>query len=141
MTKGFDDTLHVTIEYDGKSSAKTSEKVFEDDVEAMLGLAGWRTFASNAEAQADYDRKLALKVESLVGFVRETQPEEWAKIEGLYGSHTQERFLKRLCDEMGPHGERGGVVNVLRHGIRMAPGAQFRLCFFRPATEKNPDAW
>ena len=141
MTKGFDHAPHVTIEYDGKSSAKTTEKNFEDDVEAMLGLAGWRTFDSNSEAQADYDRKLALKVDSLVGFVRETQPEEWAKIEGLYGSHTQERFLKRLCDEMGPHGERGGVVNVLRHGIRMAPGAQFRLCFFRPATEKNPDAW
>ena len=31
-------------------------------------------------------------------------------------------------------------MNVLRHGIRMAPGAQFRLCYFRPATEKNPDA-
>jgi hypothetical protein len=91
--------------------------------------AGWRTFATPAEAQADYDRKLALKVDSLVGFVRETQPEEWAKIEGLYGSHTQERFIKRLCDELEPHDERGGVVNVLRHGIRMAPGAQFRLCF------------
>ena len=29
---------------------------------------------------------------------------------------------------------------MLRHGIKMAPGAQFRLCFFKPATEKNPVA-
>lgn len=129
----------ITIEY--VSTTKTSEKNFEDDVEAILGRVGWRTFASNADAQADYDRRLALKVDSLVEFVQETQPGEWAKIEGLYGPHTRERFVKRLVDELEPHGDRGGVVNVLRRGIRMAPGAQFRLCFFRPATKKNPDAW
>lgn len=131
----------VTVEYFSTSMPKTTERNFEDDVEAMLGAAGWRTFGSFAESQADYDRKLALKVDSLVSFVRQTQPDEWGKIEGLYGSHTRERFLKRLCDELEPHDDRGGVLNVLRHGIRMAPGAQFRLCFFRPATDKNPDAW
>ncbi len=131
----------VTVEYFSTSMPKTTERNFEDDVEAMLGAAGWRTFGSFAESQADYDRKLALKVDSLVSFVRQTQPDEWGKIEGLYGSHTRERFLKRLCDELEPHDDRGGVLNVLRHGIHMAPGAQFRLCFFRPATDKNPDAW
>lgn len=131
----------VTVEYFSTSMPKTTERNFEDDVEAMLGAAGWRTFGSFAESQADYDRKLALKMDSLVSFVRQTQPDEWGKIEGLYGSHTRERFLKRLCDELEPHDDRGGVLNVLRHGIRMAPGAQFRLCFFRPATDKNPDAW
>lgn len=141
MEDTFDKTPQVTVEYYSTSMPKTAEKNFEGDVESILGLAGWRTFDSNATAQADYDRKLAFKVESLVGFVRETQPEEWAKIVSLYGSHTQERFIKRLCDELEPHDERGGVVNVLRHGIRMAPGAQFRLCYFRPVTEKNPDAW
>lgn len=126
--------------YEYKQVGKTTELIFENDVAAFMREAGWRTFASNAEGQADYDRKLALKVDSLVGFVKETQPEEWAKIEGLYGSHTRERFLRRLVEELEPHGERGGVLNVLRHGIRMAPGAQFRLCFFKPATDKNPDA-
>lgn len=126
--------------YEYKQVGKTTELIFENDVAAFMHEAGWRTFSSNAESQADYDRKLALKVDSLVGFVKETQPEEWAKIEGLYGLHTRERFLKRLVEELEPHGERGGVLNVLRHGIRMAPGAQFRLCFFKPATDKNPDA-
>lgn len=120
---------------------KTTEKNFENNVETFMGTIGWHTFPTPAEGQADYDRKLALKVDSLVEFVKETQPEEWAKIEGLYGSQTRERFLKRVCDELEPHDDRGGVVNVLRHGIKMAPGAQFRLCFFRPATGKNPDAW
>lgn len=119
---------------------KTTEKNFEDNVESMMHDAGWDVFESNAEAQADYDRKRALKTKSVLGFVKETQPEEWAKIEKMYGAQAEERFLKRLCDELEPHDERGGVVNVLRHGIRMAPGAQFRLCFFKPATGKNPDA-
>lgn len=131
-------------------NASTTEKDFENDVEWLMDQAGWRTIYNeteglphadnNACAQADYDRKLALKVDSLIGFVQETQSEEWAKIEGLYGAHARERFLKRLTDELEPHGERGGVLNVLRYGIRMAPGAQFKLCFFKPATSKNPDA-
>lgn len=141
MVEHFDTTSKVSVEYFGTKMPKTSEKNFEGDVEAILGLGGWLTFASNAEAQADYDRKAALKVNSLVEFVQKTQPEEWAKIEGLYGAHTRERFVKRLVDELEPHDDRGGVVNVLRHGIRMAPGAHFRLCFFEPATKKNPDAW
>lgn len=141
MAEHFDTTSKVSVEYFGTKLPKTSEKNFEGDVEAILGLGGWRTFAGNAEAQADYDRKAALKVDSLVEFVQKTQPEEWAKIEGLYGAHTRERFVKRLVDELEPHDNRGGVVNVLRHGIRMAPGAHFRLCFFEPATKKNPDAW
>lgn len=141
MVEHFDTTSKVSVEYFGTKMPKTSEKNFEGDVEAILGLGGWLTFVSNAEAQADYDRKAALKVNSLVEFVQKTQPEEWAKIEGLYGAHTRERFVKRLVDELEPHDDRGGVVNVLRHGIRMAPGAHFRLCFFEPATKKNPDAW
>lgn len=141
MVEHFDTTSKVSVEYFGTKMPKTSEKNFEGDVEAILGLGGWLTFASNAEAQADYDRKAALKVNSLVEFVQKTQPEEWAKIEELYGAHTRERFVKRLVDELEPHDDRGGVVNVLRHGIRMAPGAHFRLCFFEPATKKNPDAW
>lgn len=137
---GFADSPASKVEYHVTSAPKTTEKNFENDVESIMHDAGWDVFESNAEAQADYDRKRALKTESAIGFVRETQPEEWAKVEKMYGAQAEERFLKRLCDELEPHDERGGVVNVLRHGIKMAPGAQFRLCFFKPATGKNPDA-
>ena len=130
--------------------SNTSEHNFEDNIELFMDQLGWRTIynesegmpaaSNNACAQADYNRTLALKVKSLIGFVRETQPKEWAKIESLYGSQTEDRFLKRLCNELEPHNDRGGLVNVLRHGIKMAPGAQFKLCYFRPASNKNPDA-
>lgn len=137
---GFGGSKASKVEYFSFAMSKTTEKNFENNVESMMHDAGWGVFENNTEAQADYDRKRALKTESVIGFVRETQPEEWAKIEKMYGAQAEERFLKRLCDELEPHDERGGVVNVLRHGIKMAPGAQFRLCFFKPATGKNPDA-
>lgn len=130
-----------SVSYMAASLPKTAEKNFENNVESMMHDAGWDVYDNNAAAQADYDRKRALKTASLIGFIKDTQPEEWTKIESLYGSQTEERFLKRVCDELEPHEDRGGVINVLRHGIKMAPGAQFRLCFFRPATGKNPDAW
>ena len=133
-----------TIKEDGNTFYKvvgtTTERNFEDDVERLMHEAGWITFESNIAAQADYDRKLALKVDSLVGFVKQTQPKEWAKIEKQYGAHAKERFLKRVTDELEPHDDRGGVIAVLRRGIKMAPGAHFRLCAFKPASDKNPEA-
>lgn len=127
--------------YEYKFLSNTTEKNFENDVERMMDDAGWHTFPSNAKAQSDYDRELALKVESLVGFVKETQAQEWAKIESLYGDRAADRFCKRLFDELEPHEERGGVINVLRRGIKIAPGASFRLCYFKPTSKKDPNAW
>lgn len=138
------------LEYAVTNYDNTTEKQFENDVERMLGSTGWRTtqngtctlpaFKSNTDAQLDYDRKLALKTDSLISFVKETQPDEWAKIEGMYGAHAEERFLKRVCDVLEPHDDRDGLINTLRRGFKMAPGASFKLCYFKPATTKNPDA-
>lgn len=122
------------------NSSRTTEKDFESNVETFMQTAGWKTFPNNAVAQADYNRKLALKTESLIGFIKETQPKEWAKIQKMYGVHTEERFLKRVCDVLEPHDDRDGLINTLRRGFKMAPGASFRLCYFKPASTKNPDA-
>ena len=129
---------HQVVEYTG--GKKTAEINFEDNVEAFMHAIGWRTFPNNKVAQKDYDRKVALKTESLIGFIKETQPEEWAKIEGLYKSQAEERFIKKVCKELEPHENRCGLVNTLRNGFKMAPGAKFKLCYFKPASNKNPDA-
>lgn len=138
------------IHYAAVNDQHTTEKQFENDVERIMGSVGWRTtqngtrtlpaFKGNIEAQTDYDRTLALKTDSLINFVKETQPKEWTKIEGMYGAHTEERFLKRVCDVLEPHDDRDGLVNVLRRGFKMAPAANFKLCYFKPASNKNPDA-
>ena len=74
--------------FEYKKLPTTSERDFEDDVELFLERTGWKTFRKQrvtgggfAVGQLDYDRELALKVDSLVDFVKETQPAEWAKIE------------------------------------------------------------
>ena len=108
------------FQYAAVKAKSISEKKFEDYVEYMLGSTGWRTtvngvrsfpaFKDNADAQNDYDRSLALKIDSLIGFVKETQPKEWAKIEGMYGARAKDRFLKRVCDVLEPHDDRDGLI-------------------------------
>ncbi len=137
------------FQYAAVKAKSISEKKFEDYIEYMLGSTGWRTtvngvrsfpaFKDNADAQNDYDRSLALKTDSLIGFIKETQPKEWAKIEGMYGARAKDRFLKRVCDVLEPHDDRDGLINVLRRGFKMAPGADFKLCYFKPASKLNPD--
>lgn len=129
------------------STPPTKERNFEDNVESSLEKAGWTTFRKQREAgggfacaQKDYDRKIALKVDSLVNFVKETQFTEWTKIEGLYGAATQERFLKRVREVLEPHEERDGLINTLRKGFKMTPNANFRLCFFEPTNDMNLEA-
>jgi hypothetical protein len=39
-----------------KKLGGTAEKDFEDDIEALMRAAGWVTYTTNAQAQADYDR-------------------------------------------------------------------------------------
>lgn len=118
----------------------TSEGDFEDDVEAYLGKAGWKTFEVERVAakvsdqskwnvaQRDYDRKLAIKKDSLIGFVKETQSKEWEKVEGLYGDKAQDKLLERIETVLEPHQDSDGLIEVLRKGFDMAPGAHFQAC-------------
>lgn len=129
----------------------TSEGDFEDDVESYLGKAGWKTFEKEravaeasgqskwSVAQRDYNRALAIKKDSLIGFIKETQQKEWAKVEGLYGEKAEEKLLERVKSVLEPHQDSDGLIEVLRKGFDMAPGAHFRLVYFKPANDKNPD--
>ena len=123
---------------------RTTERNFEDDVERFLGDAGWTTYRKEREngaanaGQEDYDRKLGLKVRSLIDFVKETQPDEWEKIEKLNGANTEVAFLKRVTSLLEPHQERDGLIATLRSGFSMAPNADFRLCYFKPSSSRNP---
>ncbi|MGN0301756.1 MAG: type I restriction endonuclease subunit R, partial [Anaerotardibacter sp.] len=119
-----------------------SEKIFEDHVEQFLEDSGWKSYRLEREAgvpkagQADYDRDLALKLDSLIGFIKDTQPKEWAKIEGFY-DNPEAKFAAQLNKEL----RFNGLVEVLRHGMKMAPGARFKLCYFKPESSINTNAW
>lgn len=112
-----------------------TEKVFEDDICAHLESNGWsvRTHLKNATS---YNREQALFVEDLLGFVQDTQPQEWAKFKRWHNGQSETMFAKRVAEQLDRH----GTLHLLRHGFKDRD-AKFSLCQARPAHRKNPTLW
>ena len=51
-------------------------------------------------AREGFDRERAIFPETVLAFIRETQPKEWAKLEALHGDKTGEQILADLCKWM-----------------------------------------
>ena len=69
-------------------SDPTKELIFRNDVIAQMLAAGWQ----RGDA-ANYNRALALYPEDVVGFVHDTQPEQWKKFCALYPTSPEQKFL------------------------------------------------
>jgi type I restriction enzyme R subunit len=108
-----------------------TERIFENELCEHLEANGWsvRTHLKDATS---YDRHLALFAEDLLGFVKETQPEEWAKFKKWNNGGADAMFLKRVAKQLDDHGS----LHVLRHGFKDVD-AKFYLCQFKPAHGKN----
>ena len=108
-----------------------NEKRFEDDITAFLwSQAGGYT--RNADL---YDPKLGLFPDTLIRFVKRTQPKEWARFENANKIDTQRKFclaFNSACDLYG-------LVSVLRHGFKHR-GISFRVCYFKPESALNRTA-
>jgi type I restriction enzyme, R subunit len=83
----------------------------------------------------DYDRSLALDRAVVLRFVRETQADEWAKLEAQYTTAAEAEFFKQLEKALKTR----STLDVLRQGIKLIPGIKFSLCFFKPASGLNAD--
>lgn len=106
-----------------------SEKRFETHIEQSLNQQGYSSIHFN-----EYDRTLCLIPNEVIGFIRKTQPKEWEKLELQYGSDTENKFLKRLTDEIGKR----GVIDVLRNGVKDR-GSNFNLVYFEPKSGLNKE--
>lgn len=80
------------------------------------------------------DREQAIFPQTVLDFIRETQPKEWTKLEGLHGDKTGEQILTDLCKWMDTHGS----LATLRHGFKCY-GRTLRVAFFKAAHELNPE--
>ena len=81
---------------DGSMSAgRHSEAAFETVIEAHLLQNGYVPIAREG-----FDRERAIFPETVLAFIRETQPKEWAKLEALHGDKTGEQILGDLCKWM-----------------------------------------
>jgi type I restriction enzyme, R subunit len=82
----------------------------------------------------NYDKASALDRDLVLKFVRETQPDEWKKLEAHYAAAAQDEFLKQLEKALKSR----STLGVLRQGIKLVPAIKFELCFFKPASGLNP---
>lgn len=82
----------------------------------------------------NFDARLALDTQTLLSFVKSTQPKAWERYQVIYGSDCERRFIKRFCEEV----EADGLIQVLRHGIKDR-GVNFMAAYFAPETSINPD--
>ncbi len=111
----------------------TSERRFEDEIEYVLTHVGPSELDLYESRSPDgYDRVLGLYPQDLLDFVRDTQPQQWERLERIHGAKAGEKFCKRVAREL----DRRGVVEVLRRGVEDL-GARFKLVFFAPGSDLN----
>lgn len=111
----------------------STEKRFEEDIEAFLISAeGGYTKTTDT-----YDPALGLYVNTLINFVKATQPKEWARFERQCNSDP----VKKFCLAFNNAVDDNGLVSVLRHGFKYCRGnINFRVCYFRPESHLNKTA-
>ncbi|GAB3188985.1 type I restriction enzyme R subunit [Micromonospora palomenae] len=121
--------------------ADYNEKPFEAELCAHLAVHGWLYSPTDHEPGAEYDRERAIVPGDVLGWLRDTQPEEFAK--AVKAGTSQElaatsALLSRLCKVLDtPTDQGGGTLNVLRRGFKHV-SSPFRMCQFKPATSLNP---
>ncbi len=108
---------------------RRSESAFETVIEAHLLKHGFISVAAKG-----FDRELAIFPETVLAFIRKTQPREWSRLEALLGDRTEEQIIGDLCKWM----DINGSLATLRHGFKCY-GRTLRPAYFKAAHGLNPE--
>ena len=108
---------------------RTGEAAFETVIEAHLLANGYVSIPGGG-----FDRERAIFPGTALDFIRETQPQEWARLEALLGPQTGDQVVADLCAWMDAH----GALATLRHGFKCY-GRTLRAAFFKAAHGLNPE--
>ena len=109
----------------------TTEKQFETDIEAFL-ISEEGGYIKPTEK---YDADAGLYVETLINFVKATQPKEWERFERSCNSDAKKKFCLALDNAI----DMDGLISVLRKGFKYR-GITFRVCYFKPESHLNRTA-
>ncbi|PKQ10842.1 MAG: type I restriction endonuclease subunit R [Alphaproteobacteria bacterium HGW-Alphaproteobacteria-1] len=109
--------------------ARHSEGAFETVIEATMLSNG-----AVVEPASGFDRDRAIFPETILSFIRDTQPKEWKALEALHGEKTGAQVLADLTKWM----DREGSLATLRHGFKCY-GKTLRVAFFKAAHGLNPE--
>src|SRR6056297_1579065 len=108
------------------------EKVFEAHI--VVCLTADQGYIER-DCASHYDVAHALDTELLFRFLKTTQPDAWQTLEDHYSAQAEAEVLKRLDKALKDN----PTHVVLREGIKLVPNIRFNLCFFKPASNLNPD--
>lgn len=89
-------------------SKKLTEYRFEEWVEQSLHSHGY-----TSRSYSEYDKDSCLIVEDVVGFIKDTQQEEYAKLFVQFDESTDSNLCKTINNAIASR----GIVEVLRKGI------------------------
>jgi type I restriction enzyme R subunit len=103
----------------------------ERHIVEQLAAAGWLVGESGR-----YDTARALYPEDVIGWLKESQPEAWAKLERLNGAGTEAAVLDRLAKTLND--KDSGTLDVLRWGFSSAEAG--RLLMSQPVPEDGRNA-
>jgi len=108
-----------------------TEKRFEQDIESfLLSPQGGYTHTTDT-----YDPDVGLYTDTLIGFIKSTQPREWARFEAMCQSDP----VKKFCLAFNNACDTDGLICMLRHGFKHR-GITFRVCYFKPESHLNKTA-
>jgi type I restriction enzyme R subunit len=109
------------------------ERRFEEDIETFLlsPLGGYQK-----GDMKHYDKDKAMDMDTLIAFVKESQPREWDRFEKVIVSDVEKKFFKAINDAI----ENYGLIHVLRHGFKYR-GIDFKAAYFKPESELNMRLW
>jgi len=106
---------------------------FEQDIETfLLSSAG----GYQKGDMGKYNKDKAMEMDTLVSFVKVTQPKEWERFERVTVSDVDKKFYKAINDAIDSF----GLIHVLRHGFKYR-GIEFRAAYFKPESELNMRLW
>ncbi|MHB1549975.1 MAG: type I restriction endonuclease subunit R [Vulcanimicrobiaceae bacterium] len=109
-------------------TALHTEVNLEAEIVRELCSRGW------IEGKAGgYDKNLALFREDAVGWLQDTQPDEYAKVKKVNNGSSDQLLLERLAKTI----DEEGTIAVLRRGFKRTP-ARFDMCAFKPSSGLNP---
>lgn len=81
----------------------------------------------------DYDRIYCIDKTKLLQFLRQTQPQEVAKLETKYQTKFEQKLLQRISDQI----KTKGIIEILRDGIK-ADEVKLTLYYKKPDSQLNP---
>ena len=110
---------------------ETKEKNFEDVITNFLCSAEGGYIVGSPK---NFNRELAMDTETLLKFIKSTQPKELEKLANKISEPVEDYFIKKLCAYIDDR----NILDALRTAFEIR-GCKFNLVYWKPATKINSE--